>query len=166
MTRARSSFRRGLAVFVASVGYVGFSPVAPGTAGTAAAVAVYWWLIPGDYWLLALAAAATAAGVWAAGEAEVVWGKKDPGRACVDEFAAYFLTVAFLPKTIAYASAAFVLFRALDVFKPFPAGRSQRLPGGWGIMADDVIVAIYTNAILQALRFAARHAGVGAGVFS
>jgi phosphatidylglycerophosphatase A len=159
--------KRRLATFVASVAYLGYSPFAPGTAGTLGALVVYWWLLPADYYfVLGAAAAAAAAGIWAGGVAEKVWGRKDPGRVCVDEFAGYFVAVAFLPKTLAYAVFAFVLFRAFDVLKPFPAGRSQRLPGGWGIMADDVVAALYANLVLQAARVLARATGLLENLFT
>jgi phosphatidylglycerophosphatase A len=159
--------KRRLAAFVASVAYLGYSPFAPGTVGTLGALAVYWWLLPTDpLVIIAVAAAAAAAGVWAGGVAEKIWDRKDPGRVCVDEFAAYFVAVAFLPKTLAYAVFAFVLFRAFDVVKPFPAGRAQRLPGGWGIMADDAVAAVYTNLILQAARALARATGTLPNVFT
>ncbi len=165
MKRTAGKWERRLATFIASVAYVGYAPVAPGTVGTLAAVAVYWWFLPNDAWLCLAAVLAAAAGVWAAGVAEAAWRQKDPGRICVDEFAAYFVAVAFLPKTLVYASAAFVLFRALDVFKPFPAGRSQRLRGGWGVMADDLIVALYTNLILQGARLVIRLGHIGGNTF-
>jgi phosphatidylglycerophosphatase A len=157
---------RRLAAFVASAAYLGYSPLAPGTVGALGALAVYWWLVPANYWVIIAAAAATAAGVWAGGVAEKMWGAKDPRRVCVDEFAAYFVAVAFLPKTLAYAVLAFVLFRAFDVLKPYPAGRSQRLPGGWGIMADDVVAALYANLILHGARALARATGLLGSVFT
>ncbi|NIT35902.1 MAG: phosphatidylglycerophosphatase A [candidate division Zixibacteria bacterium] len=158
-------FLRRLATFVASVGYLGYSPVAPGTVGTLAAAAVYWWLVPANYWVLVVAAAAIGAGVWAGGAAEKVWGGDDPRRACIDEFAAYFVAVAFLPKAFSYAVLAFILSRALDIAKPFPAGRLQRVRGGVGIMADDLVAAVYANLTLQALRLLARALGASAETF-
>jgi phosphatidylglycerophosphatase A len=157
--------QRGVATFVASVAYLGYSPLAPGTVGTLAAFAVYWWLVPAGYWVLVVGAVAIAVGIWAGGVAEKVWQKKDPGRVCVDEFAAYFVAVAFLPKTAAYAVAAFVLSRVFDILKPFPAGRSQRLPGGWGIMADDVVACVYANLVLQGIRAFAHATGFWGNVF-
>jgi phosphatidylglycerophosphatase A len=159
-------FERGIATFVASVAYLGYSPLAPGTVGTLAALAVYWWLVPAGHWVLVVGAVAIAVGIWAGGVAEKVWQKKDPGRVCVDEFAAYFVAVAFLPKTMAYAVAAFILSRVFDILKPFPAGRSQRLAGGWGIMADDVIASLYANLILQGIRAVAHATGFWGSVFT
>jgi phosphatidylglycerophosphatase A len=154
-----------VATFLASVGYLGYSPVAPGTVGTLAAAAVYWWFVPADYWVVVVAAATTAAGVWAGGVAEKVWGETDPRRVCLDEFAAFFVAVAFLPKTLPYLAGAFILSRAFDIFKPFPANRSQRLPGGWGIMADDVIASLYANLVLQAVRAVSHATGLLPEVF-
>jgi len=146
-----------VARFVGTVAFLGYSPVAPGTVGTLAAAAVYWFLVPARFWpatwwSLAIAVIVGAAGVWAGGICETLFGKKDPGKVCVDEFAAYFLAIAFLPKAPLYAVAAFFLFRLFDIVKPFPANRSQRLGGGWGIMADDYIAAVYTNLVLQGAR--------------
>jgi phosphatidylglycerophosphatase A len=154
-----------LALCAASVAYLGFSPVAPGTVGTLAALAVYWWLVPAGYWVLVVAAACFALGVWAGGVAEKAWGQKDPRRVCLDEFAAYLVAVAFLPKTLPYAVIAFILSRLFDVLKPFPAGRSQRLAGGWGIMADDLVAGVYANLVLQGVRALARAAGWWGDVF-
>lgn len=159
-------FQRGVATFIASVAYLGYSPLAPGTVGTLAAFAVYWWLVPAGYWVLVVGAVFIAVGIWAGGVAEKVWQKKDPGRVCVDEFAAYFVAVAFLPKTMAYAVAAFILSRVFDILKPFPAGRSQRLRGGWGIMADDIVASLYANLILQGIRAVAHAAGFWGNVFT
>ncbi len=158
-------FGRRLATLVASVGYLGYSPFAPGTAGTLAALAVYWWLVPANYWVLIVAATAIAAGVWAGGVAEKVWGGKDPRRVCIDEFAAYFVAVAFLPKAFSYAAIAFLLSRAFDIVKPFPAGRLQRLRGGVGIMADDLAAAVYANLALQGLRLLAHALGASGKTF-
>jgi phosphatidylglycerophosphatase A len=84
----------------------------------------------------------------------------------VDEFAAYFVAVAFLPKTMAYAVGAFILSRVFDILKPFPAGRSQRLRGGWGIMADDVVASLYANLILQGIRAVAHATGFWGNIFT
>lgn len=160
------SLRERLAVAAATVCYLGYSPVAPGTVGTLAAAAVYWWLVPNLWVLAVLAAASTALGVWAGGVAEKVWARHDPRRVCLDEFASYFIAVAFLPKTLFFAAAAFLLNRVFDILKPFPAGRAQRLPGGWGIMADDVVAALYANLLLQGLRWGARALGIGGGLIT
>ena len=77
-----------------------------------------------------------------------LWGE-DPPFVVIDEFAGFFVTVAFLPQSPGLGVAAFFIFRALDILKPFPARHSERLPGGVGIVADDVIVGVYGNLLLR-----------------
>ena len=77
-------------------------------------------------------------------------GKKDPGVVVVDEVVGQWVTLLFLPFTPAVAAAGFVLFRVLDVFKPWPARQLESLPDGWGIMSDDVMAGIYANLLLHA----------------
>ncbi len=76
---------------------------------------------------------------------------EDPKQAVWDEFVGQWVALFLLPKTIPILIASFLIFRALDVWKPFPANDSQKLPGGWGIMVDDLIVGIYTAVILHAV---------------
>jgi phosphatidylglycerophosphatase A len=111
-------------------------------------------------WLLALSTpalavvlvAVTALGVWAAGEAERALAAKDPGAIVVDEVAGMTLSVLALPLTPAVLIVGFVLFRIFDVLKPFPANVSQRLPGGVGVMVDDLIAGVYALALLLLAR--------------
>jgi phosphatidylglycerophosphatase A len=77
-------------------------------------------------------------------------GRKDPGAAVIDEVVGMWLSLLFLPFTPATAVAGFLLFRVLDVFKPYPARQLEGLPGGWGIMTDDVMAGIYANLLLHA----------------
>lgn len=93
-----------------------------------------------------------ALGVWAAGEAERALAAKDPGAIVVDEVAGMTLSVLALPLTPAVLVAGFVLFRVFDVLKPFPANVAQRLPGGVGVMIDDVIAGVYALALLLLAR--------------
>ena len=131
----------------------GLSPVAPGTAGSLVALAIYWVLpISGDsltFCLLILIGFPL--GIWATGRL-VTEEEKDPSRAVWDEFIGLWVTFLLLPKTWPWMAAAFLGFRALDIFKPWPARRAEALPGGLGIMADDLLVGIYGTAILNAAR--------------
>lgn len=131
----------------------GYGPIAPGTWGSLPGLAAAWGCdrLGGGLAVAAGAAFLAIAGVWAAGRAEVVLGEKDPGPVVVDEIAGQMTTLAFLPATPWTLLAGFVLFRALDVFKPWPANRLEDLPGGSGIMADDLMVGVYANLILHAL---------------
>jgi phosphatidylglycerophosphatase A len=139
-------------VFVCSFGYVGFFPVAPGTAGSAAAVILYVLL----RWLgvvnfeLPLAVVFFALGVWLGALAEKELGSIDPGPVVLDEVLGMLVTLAVVPVNWAGLAVGFVLFRALDVWKPYPAGRLEHLPGGLGMMADDAMAGIYANLLLRA----------------
>lgn len=146
--------------FFASLLGVGFIPFAPGTFGTLFAAGVYL-LLPsslfsgqGWYWLGAGLLLVTGLAVWLSGKAEKTLGHDAPAIV-IDEFCGYFVTVLFLPKTILVAIWAFVLFRAFDIAKPFPINISQKLPGGWGIVVDDLIAGVYANIVIQIIRIIA-----------
>lgn len=140
--------------------WTGFFPGAPGTTGSLLAVALWCWVplpLGGegrvDATAVAFLAAAALLGVAAAGAAEREFGH-DGGPIVVDEVVGQWITVVGLAPTPAAALLGFLLFRLSDVFKPFPAGRSQRLRGGWGIVADDVIAGVYAALVLRlSLRF-------------
>lgn len=139
---------------------LGFLPKAPGTWGTAgsalaAAACLAWWPGAREDWLFLCGAwvvAASGLTVLLAPEAEAGAGVKDPQWIVTDEVAGYWLTLAAARRPDATTLvAAFFVFRFLDVVKPFPAGRLERLPGGWGVLLDDLMAGIYGAAILFAL---------------
>ncbi|MFQ5827528.1 MAG: phosphatidylglycerophosphatase A [Candidatus Methylomirabilia bacterium] len=141
-----------MALFIATAGGVGYVPVVPGTAGSLLALAILW-IVPFSPLGLALALLVlTILGGWASGRAERLLGRKDPNLVVVDEVAGMFLSVIALPRELVLFLSAFVLFRLLDILKPFPASRSESLPGGLGIMLDDLIAGAYTLALLWGLR--------------
>lgn len=147
-----------LAVFIATVGYCGYFPFAPGTVGSAAGLvfwALVWW--SGSTVLeVALIVGLFAAGVWAGTTAERYFGGVDPGPIVVDEVVGMLITLAFIPGLgWSGALAGFVLFRIFDVVKPYPAGRFEQLHGGLGVMADDAMAAIYANVCLRLLMWMA-----------
>ena len=129
---------------------VGLFPVAPATAASLAALVAYWALpISGDSQaFLGLVGASLLAGPWACGS---LTGSDDPDpkRAVWDEVAGMWLTCLFLPKTLPWLAVAFLLFRALDIVKPWPIRQYERLPGGYGIMADDVAAGVLGAAALN-----------------
>ena len=138
----------------------GFSPIAPGTAGTAGALAVAGLvlLLPAGWQTQAALAAgvvvATAFSVALGPAAERARGKKDPGEFVIDEVAGAWLTLLFQPvheRTAVAFVGAFFLFRLTDIFKPWPARRLESLPGGWGITVDDLAAAVYANLLLRGL---------------
>jgi phosphatidylglycerophosphatase A len=140
-----------LAVFVCSFGYIGFFPFAPGTAGSAAGIGVY--LILRTAGLLSLELPVIVAlyilGVVFTAEAERALGCVDAGPIVIDEVMGMLLTLAFIPVGWFGMLVGFLLFRALDVYKPFPAGRLEHLHGGFGVMSDDAMAAIYANLLLR-----------------
>jgi phosphatidylglycerophosphatase A len=143
-----------LAVFIATVGYCGYFPFAPGTVGSAAGLAFYalvWWA-GSPVFEIGLIVALFAAGVWAGTTAERYFGGVDPGPIVLDEVVGMLITLAFIPGLgWSGALAGFVLFRIFDVIKPFPAARFERLHGGLGVMADDAMAAVYANLSLRLL---------------
>jgi phosphatidylglycerophosphatase A len=141
-----------LALFVCTFGGVGYSPVAPGTAGSAAGLVVYAVLrLAGASPVVEalVIAVIIVAGVWSGTMAERHFGTTDPGPGVIDEVAGMLVTLYALPAGWVMAIAGFFLFRVLDVFKPFPAQQLERLHGGLGMMADDLMVAIYGNLLLR-----------------
>ena len=97
-------------------------------------------------------AAVTIVGTWAAHQGERALGEKDPGAIVIDEVAGMALSVVALPQTWGVLLAAFVLFRVFDVLKPYPANALQRLPGGPGVMLDDLVAGLYALLVLLATR--------------
>lgn len=142
-----------IAYFIATAGFVGRFPVAPGTAGSVAGVALYAILRVAGGWRLEAAALLTVLvlGIWSANVAERILGAKDPGPVVIDEVLGILITFAFLNVNVAGALTGFLLFRAFDVVKPYPAGRLEILPGGLGVMMDDAMAALYSHAALRLL---------------
>ena len=91
------------------------------------------------------------AGVWSGTEAERYFGTTDPGPGVIDEVAGMLITLYLLRRPGRQCIAAFFVFRALDVFKPWPANRFERFHGGLGMMADDAMAAVYGNVIMRGL---------------
>lgn len=140
-----------LAIVVSTCGYIGFAPFAPGTVGSIAGLGIWWVLgerLTTPTGLAGLLACALL-GVWAAGVTERHQGGIDPGIVVVDEVVGMLVSLAFVATSPMAAVAAFLLFRAFDIVKPFPARHAERLPGGWGIMADDVIAGLYANLVVR-----------------
>jgi phosphatidylglycerophosphatase A len=139
-----------IALFIAQGAYSGRAPIAPGTAGTVVGVLLY--LLMKDLGTLAysaVCAAVIAVGTWAAGRVDRMFGTKDNRTIVIDEIAGYLIAMLLVPATWQYMTAAFFLFRAFDIIKPFPLRRLESLPGGWGVMLDDLGAGVYTNVVLQ-----------------
>jgi phosphatidylglycerophosphatase A len=132
----------------------GLFPKAPGTAGTLGAIPLYLLLRPHGVGAVILAAAfLTAIGVWAAGRVARRIGRKDPQIICIDEVAGVFVTWIAAPPTTKGLIAGVVLFRILDQVKPWPARWAERrLPGGAGIVLDDVFAGLWGAGLLLGAR--------------
>ena len=142
-----------LAVAIATVGGAGRAPFAPGTVASAVTIVVLAVVPFTPTALMGFFVLVTFGGIWASQRAErTLAAGKDPGLIVVDEVAGMTLSVLLLPLTVPVLLAAFVLFRVFDVLKPFPANVSQRLPGGVGVMADDLIAGVYALVILLVSR--------------
>ena len=142
---------RRVAVFVCSFGYIGFFPIAPGTVGSAAGIAVYLGArhVTVSYFDGLLIIALFALGVALTRPCEQDLRCIDPGPIVIDEVMGMLITLFRIPVGWLGIVLGFLLFHALDVFKPFPARRLERLHGGFGVMSDDAMAAIYANLLLR-----------------
>ena len=129
----------------------GLSPVAPGTCGTLATLPLYlaivflqlpWFFVP------LLAIAISALGIFVAGRYEQATGRHDPGEVVIDETAGYLVACSFAPLSWKTAVLAFLFFRIIDACKPAVVQRLERLPGGWGVMADDLGAGLVTGFLV------------------
>jgi phosphatidylglycerophosphatase A len=144
---------RRIGVFIATCAYVGYAPLAPGTFGSVIGLALFYAIRHSGSTTVELVAIAlvVAIGLWSSTEAEHHFGGIDPGPIVIDEVAGMLITLALVPVGTLGVVAGFLLFRILDVVKPWPARRLELLPGGLGVMADDCVVAVYGNLVMHAL---------------
>jgi len=150
-----------LAVLLATSGGAGYAPIAPGTAGSAVGVVIY--LLTYKFSAvaqIALVAVVSIVGAWAADEGARHFQRDDPGQVVIDEVAGQLLTLLLTGVGWIGAIVGFFIFRVLDVIKPFPARRLEHLHGGLGIMADDLMVALYGNILVRVLLIAAARLGL------
>lgn len=147
---------RRITLFLASGGFVGYIPVASGTFGTLVAIPIYWLFDPWRYvsvplylltWIAAVALACLIAH-----RAEALLDEHDSGVIVIDEIVGYLGATLFMAPTWGHTILAFFVFRALDVIKPFPAGAiDKRMPGGAGVVLDDVVSGLYSNIVVRVL---------------
>ena len=150
-----------LALSIATFG-VGYLPLIPGTFGSLVSVGIFLLftqLLTGTALVavvLLFLLVVTFSGIWAASRTEELSGRKDPGKVVVDEVAGQML--ALLPLTLSNLQpltrgviVSFILFRLFDIFKPYPAGRFERLRGGYGIMCDDLVAGGYAAVITSTI---------------
>lgn len=155
---------RNLVLFAATGAGSGLVPLAPGTAGSLAAIALAAamrrGLGLGDAALAVAAAASIGLGIWVAGRAERILGRPDDPRITIDEVAGQLVALIGLPLRLDAWLVAFLLFRLADVAKPPPCRVLERLPGGVGVMSDDLMAGLYANLAGQLLWRAALPGGL------
>jgi len=129
--------------------YTGYVPIASGTFGSLVAIVIY--IIPGFERLEIIIPAIIllfSYGLFVSSKFEKVYGK-DPSQCTVDEVVGTWIALIALPKSFLIVFTTFLVWRVLDIIKPFPARSSEKLPGGFGIMIDDVISGFYTSVIVH-----------------
>jgi phosphatidylglycerophosphatase A len=146
-------FLRRVGVFIATCAHVGYAPVAPGTFGSVVGLGIYYLVRRQASTAVELGTIAVIVviGLWSATEAEHHFGGIDPGPVVIDEVIGMLITLALHPVNVAGAILGFFIFRVLDVVKPWPARRLEHLPGGFGVVLDDVMAGIYGNLLMWGL---------------
>lgn len=145
MTKKRSTVTKNrISEWFATCSCVGYLPLVPGTWGSLLACVVLYFLPQSGNPVIAVlfAVAGTVTAERARGAEE------DPGRIVIDEYVGILVTMMGHQATIWNLVKGFILFRAFDILKPYPIRKLERLPGGYGIMADDVLAGVFSNIIL------------------
>ena len=153
MTGRTPSATTRVAMFLATCGYVGYVPIAPGTFGSAAGLLLYLVLehVASVPLTVTVILGLFLVGVWSGTVAERELAGTDPGQVVLDEVVGMLITLAFMRVNLTGALVGFFVFRLLDVVKPWPSRRFESLHGGMGIMADDAMAAIYGNLLMRGL---------------
>lgn len=111
-----------------------------------------WWLLQQDgvfnRTMIAITVVVIIIGIWSSSIVEKDWGK-DSSRVVIDEVAGMCISLLFVPITIQWIVIALVLFRFFDIVKPLYIRNAEALPGGWGVMTDDILAGVYSNIVLQ-----------------
>lgn len=143
-----------LITFLATGFGSGLIPFAPGTAGTLVGIFICLLCLPMP-WILRLlfVLVLLALSLYVSQKAEEIYQKKDDQRIVIDEIIGLQITMLPVAINVLSLCAGFVLFRIFDILKPFPVRNLQGLPGGWGVVADDVAAGIYAAAIMWLLKF-------------
>lgn len=138
---------------IATLGFVGYSPIAPGTLGSLVAFFVFISLKPSILIHFIILFFVIPLGVISSRYAEKVFNERDSKKIVIDEFCGYLVSVILLPLNLFYIVSAFFLFRFFDILKPFPIRKIESIGGGKAIVADDLVAGMYANLILQIWNF-------------
>ena len=144
---------KGPILFLSSGTYLGYIPLASGTFGTLWGLPIFFWLSAQSLWIQVLfIIGSIGLAILLAGQAEKIWNRKDPSQVVIDEIVGYLTAMAGMPFSWTMAVSGFFIFRIMDILKPFPIRKiDQGLPGGWGIVLDDVLAGVYSQIILRIL---------------
>ncbi len=141
-------FSDKIIVFIATGAYVGYFPFAPGTLGSLWGIVFYYQFLElQPLFYVFITVVLFFAGVRISDRAEKIFGKKDDGKIVIDEISGMMFSLIFIPKKLELIIAAFVLFRIFDILKPIK--KLEKIEGGMGIMADDLLAGVLTNVLLQ-----------------
>lgn len=145
--------KQKLIQFVATGFYSGLSPRAPGTIGSLAVLPLLYFALQLEWKLyIILTLALFFLGVWVCSQYEKTFKRHDASEVVVDEFAGMFVAGFLMEPTIVHLGVIFVVFRIFDILKPFPISYLDRkVPGGMGVMIDDIVAGFFTSIVLQAL---------------
>jgi phosphatidylglycerophosphatase A len=146
--------KNNLANWISTVLKIGYLPIAPGTWGSLAAIAVWFIIIESisTITFIAVIVIIFIFGVYTSSVTERYLEKKDPSIIVIDEWVGQWIALLFLQKSLLWGLVAFALFRLFDIWKPFPIKTIDKILGGWGIMLDDVVAGVYALFVLSALR--------------
>ncbi len=137
---------------ISTIWFIGYLPVAPGTYGSFVSLILVYLLRPSDLLIAILFGIFFLVGIVASHSAEITLKQKDSRHIIIDEFAGYFISIAFLEKEPVILILSFLLFRFFDIVKPPPIKKIENsLAGGFGIMFDDVLAGIYANLTMRIL---------------
>ncbi len=150
LARSDRSAAQRAALALAIVGPCGLSPVAPATLGSAVGTMAAWATASASLWMsVGAAVLLTLLAVWTGGVAEEALGAKDPAAVTIDEVVGAYLAGLFVAGTWPGVILSFAAFRITDTLKPAPAQQLQAWPGGWGIVADDVVAGVYAHLVTR-----------------
>ena len=136
-------------VVISTFFFIGYLPFVPGTFGSIAGLFLFYLIKNNILLQLGVTVLVIVLGFLTSGAAERFYAKKDVRFIVIDEVGGMLLSLLFLPQDLRFVIAAFLLFRLLDTFKPYPAYSLQRIKGSAGVMMDDIVAGLYTNLILQ-----------------
>ena len=140
--------------FVATGGYSGYFPKTPGTFATFIGILLYYPMVSFSPLIqIVMILSLFSLGVWSSFSVEKALGQTDPGIIVVDEIVGVWISLYLIPFHWNFLLAVFILFRFLDIKKPFPIVQIQSLKGGWGVMLDDCLAGLMTNLLLRLILY-------------